>query len=234
MEKLNCGKKNTKSLVPVSAVSSTEQFPEIGFSVPINSGQINDFTKGKTSLQLADLLPIQTQVGDKGEELPDCKEKDPVEATKIQRDFSLQLNKANKNLIRLQYEFGKLQNLSMELDHNPIDFKDMQDSMETMNRRIDGIAKNQQEFVALLLKMSISAKKQDKADKLILDSLSTTLAKLDVQMEQIITNKQPPEWAIDMTKYIHDMGNENREMAMKMWIAIIANFIVCLIVSLWQ
>lgn len=242
MEKLNTGENITKPYVQERAVSTNVQLPDVGLNCPSKSGA--DLAKGgDTSLQVADLLPITMQAYNKGEELPDCKENDTGGASKIRRDFSQQLYKANKNLVRLQHEFGKLQNLSLEFDemvddnrkrktdHSAVELKGVQDSLEAVNRRIDDIAINQQEFATVLLKMEVYAKKQNKADRLILDSLSTTLAKLDAQMEQATTNKQPPEWATDIKTSIHDVNKENREIASKICITLIVNCIVCLIVT---
>lgn len=115
---------------------------------------------------------------------------------KVRDQFFDQLHKANKNLLKLQNEFGKLHHMSLEFDgmvetlktsKHPgkmDDLKKIKKSMDSMNKRMDAITSNQDEVAAMILKLDSRTKQQFEADKKNFELILPVLERMDTQLGQ--------------------------------------------------
>lgn len=189
IENLNDNKKTTKSTANQQQIKSSSKATVLR---PEHS------SPHLIAHHISDFLPTIMSIGNKTEAAPQKDLGDEV--IKMREQFIDQLSKANKNLLRLQNEFGKLHYMSMEFDGlvetfkesnkrptawNNNDLKKIKNSIDSMDERIRSIANEQHNLIAMLLKMDLRMKQQCKTDKLNFDAIALALVTVEEKLAQI-------------------------------------------------
>lgn len=179
--------------------------------IPANDGQ-NVASANIVTGQIADLVPGIMATDDGAGADRDAQKDLGDGMIKMREQFSDQLSKANRNLLRLQNEFGKLHHMSLEFDelvgsltgphgYDVNDLNKIKDSMDSMDERVRGIASNQDNLTAMLMKMDLRMRQQQKADKLNFDSTAGALAKIDVLLARMVEANEPAAMAEKMQQH---------------------------------
>lgn len=235
---------NQQQIKPYSRASALKTISSPSSIKLISSDAIgNILSPDIISHDIAEILPGIMDIGDKNNAKHDPQKDLGDEVIEMRQQFMDQLNKANRNLLRLQHEFGKLHHMSVEFDGLVGSFKEsnrhpnardmialqkVKDSMDLLDERVCGIASSQQDLVAMLLKMDLRIRQQYKADKLNYDSIDVMLATIDGKLAQIVEEQESTVKTEQIQRYIQSaMNAQSQQITLKVVIVFIVSMVFC-------